>query len=114
MPVYPAPLEGKTVSVTDKVIIATSTTQSNGFDAGGAVRGAVIAPYTGNLTFQHSHDGVTGWVDVYNSAGTLTTIAMTISRSYPIPSEVFGARYVRCITPVQASDLNIPITLKAL
>lgn len=112
MPPYVAGIEGKALRVVDRVIVAVSTTQSNGIEVGGAVRGLILAPYTGTITFQTSFDGST-WYDLYDG-GTAVTIAATVNRAYPVPATALAGKYLRVVTPVQASDLDIPFILKAV
>lgn len=112
MSVYPSGLPKNTHRIIDRVIIATSTTQSNGIEIGGASSGQIFSPITGSIAFESSPDG-NNWWPVYD-AGTATTISATANRCYAIPSSAIQGKYMRVVVPAQGADLEIQFVLKGV
>lgn len=101
---------------TGTLVIGSGSASSSALSLRGAVSGHVTMPDSLNgtiLTFDTSADGAI-YRPLYGTSGLVTPAASVAgSRSYPLPSELFGAHSFRLTAgTVQASDRSFIISLR--
>ena len=75
------------------VTVGTSAAVANLIEYGGAAGGMFKPDFTGTVTFFASIDPADTPLAVHGSADTAVSQAVTASKWYPFPDELYAARY---------------------